>query len=149
MKNITLTDWTAVIVKLAADVAPRCPGVESTPSKAWDVDEGGHEHEDHEVALSTECCTGRLSLQGKHEDKTLFWVPRINIGSGRSLNGSLSQVEAGLFEYRSVLDGLHYLKAATDGYRIFPDGECPCDHCAATGTTRDGKCKRCEGKGKR
>jgi hypothetical protein len=133
MKNITLTEWEERVGSMAVEVAKRCPAVGIHP------DEQG-------IHLRTEACTGTLELRVHGGE---YMHPVVTLGGGRNLSGDLSLVEAGLFEYRSVLDGLHYLKAASASLRIYPDGVCPCDRCRTEGKVRGVECDDCKGEGKR
>lgn len=133
---MTQTEWNGTVLTMLVEVKQRWPWIKA--------EAGGSVGEIH---LSTSACSGNLGIRIGREKDDMWMYAEPKFGSGTSLMGDLSDVERGLFEYRGILDALHFLTSESSGIRIHPDGKCPCDSCGATGKTRD--CSRCEGKGVR
>lgn len=135
MKNITYSEWLDESYKLVAVIEKRWPAVRA------EVDEGTFG-----ITVQTDACTGTLDLQ---TIKAKYWATRVRVGSGVALGGDLSVVETGLYEYRAVVDALHYLGAASAHMAIWNEKDCPCDRCSAKGDIRGTPCTACNGEGKR
>lgn len=131
--NVTQTEWDEAIQLMATKTLQRWPWIKVDARKG-------------EIHLSTEVCSATLDIRIAREKDNLWMEPTPRFGSGTSLMGELSTVERGLFEYRGVLDALHFLVSEAGDVRIHPDGKCPCDSCGATGKVRGVECSRCEGK---
>ena len=131
MKNITLSEWKDRIRALESVMVTRHPAVEVSLDQF------------DSVGLRTEHCSGSVDLVLGPKGEGM--VARVYVGSGKAMSGSMSDVEHGLYEYRLVVDALHYCEAQLGELRIWGDGDCPCDPCKGTGKG----CTFCGGTGQR
>lgn len=133
MADITLTEWGKKLDGISEDILKRWPFL--TVERGLNVDT--------DLSVGVDWCSGRMTLAIEHHGES--FVTDIRVSGSRAMNGSLSEVEVGLFECRAVVDALHYLKSITQRFSIWPDGKCPCNWCSSTGRKHGGgKCERCE-----
>jgi hypothetical protein len=137
VRNITLSEWDEMLLALQESLTLRWPALKVEAG----LQSGLH--------LSTGGAKGAVDIRGGHGLEALSMQPHVSVTSGATLLGDLSDVEAGLYEYRTLLDALHWLRASTSHVTIWGDDACPCDHCGAKGDNRGTKCETCDGKGKR
>lgn len=137
MRNITETEWKAKVVELVEDTLKRWPWMKVNTDR------------EHGIQLETKVCSARVDLDIKRSGGELWMETNARFDSGSALMGNLSDVERGLFDYRTVVKALHFLVNETCHLRVYPDGRCPCGHCGASGSIKGSPCKNCNGEGKR
>ena len=79
----------------------------------------------------------------------LFLVPKWKTGSSLTLDRDPT---VALMQALDIVDTLRAVGKTwrkVRHYMVWPDGDCPCDHCRGRGETLSVLCSKCSGKGKR
>lgn len=131
----TMTEWLAREAEIAQEVTRRWPWL-MRPYKDGSA----------AVRISTEALTATLELSFSEHDHLR---PQPVIVSSRTCCGGVADVCEFARQVAEVRDAMLFVHGLVSGVMVYPDGKCPCSHCAGRGTTWGAPCSHCEGKGKR
>lgn len=118
--RITLDEWPAKLTELANQIHLRWPWLHTS-------------YYHHTLSLETTTpshISGSVDLKSASGSK-MFLKPEVNLSSGPALAGDLSDAEAALQCYRTVLDALHFASAFLGNLEVH--FELPCSTCGGSG----------------
>lgn len=138
MRNITLTEWSAVLVEMEALVKSAYP---------WLV----VDRTNQELSVKSGYNTMVVGLEGVPGNIRAM-SPEVRSGSWSSLSGAPEDLLAGLDIQRDTVLALLKTRAHMSRVLNWPQyvwlADCPCDYCSGTGG-RHNDCKTCNGTGTR
>jgi hypothetical protein len=156
MTRITMEEWPQRLTDLGTQVSARWPWLKVKVSPV----SGGLDIEIQDGPRMSGSVD--LRLEGGMAG-TRHMRANVAVGSAPALMGSLSEIEVGVQNYRTLLDALHFCVCQLEGLEIWLADELPCSTCRGTGKTREERiikgsrkpiaehvdCHTCGGTGKR
>lgn len=131
MINITMTEWEARGVALAASIAARWPWLH-----------------DRELRVQSPVLSAHAEIRRVDDDRRAFAV-QITVDASGCISGGALDIANAARMIAEVRDAMLFVHGETAGLVVWSDGECPCSSCSGKGTSRGGMCERCAGKGVR
>lgn len=131
MPNITMREWHEREAVIAAGLAARWP---------W-LHRGGLRIESPVMSASADL----ESTTSKHDSLSVA----VRTDRSSTIMGGPADVANAVRMLAEVRDAMLFIHGETTDLVIWQDGECPCGHCGARGTTSGAPCSRCQGTGKR
>lgn len=134
MRNITFTEWTTEIGKVADQLRTRWP---------WLRISSDHQ----QLSIAAPSCSGDISLRSASDERCMAAHPMV--ASSSSLGSDTRVARAQIIEATAICDALDVATSLLGAYRVWAEGKCPCDMCGARGKSGGVQCEGCEGKGRR
>ena len=133
MRNLLLSEYEAEITKVAAKFGAD-PDRMYDQSPHWTAPLGA-------IGAS-------ISLAHFRQGSDRCMIPEARTGSSRGLPSDLGHALVVLKDSEATIIRVLSALISLGDIRVWIS-DAPCDHCSATGGTRNGPCKRCGGTGKR
>lgn len=133
MSNITMSEWSKIEAKVAADVNARWPWLRR--ERRGDIC----------VESPAMAASAELRWSAAHGAA----VVHVAVDRSGTITGGPADVAEAVRMLAEVRDAMLFIHGETSGLVVWRDGECPCSHCGGRGESRGRPCDNCGGKGKR
>lgn len=143
IRNLTLDEWAYHVLMTGRQLTK----VARYAEVQWEGDRDGNINSLR--IKGQNYMTACIDLRGTKQGERHCMMPYGQIGSSATFSGRLVQAQAQLTVVSEVLELQAQACAQLEDFRVWADGDCPCDYCRSTGATRSGPCAKCEGKGTR